>query len=777
MKNNFDVIDFLNDLNQTQKEAVEYLDGPSLIVAGAGSGKTRVLTYKIAYLLKNGYNPSSILALTFTNKAAEEMKQRVNTLLGSNISNYLEMGTFHGIFYKILRQEAEAIGFNKNITIYDTSDSQSLIKTLIASLNLNDEYYKPNLMYGRISRCKNNLLTPHKYRMSNDLQIEDSKARIPKFVDLYEAYFKQCKMQNAMDFDDLLLYANILFRDSPDILDKYMNKFKFILVDEYQDTNMSQYILIKKLSTLNNKVCVVGDDAQSIYGFRGARIENILNFKKDFPKHKLFKLEQNYRSTQTIVNAANSVIKKNEKQISKNVFSENNTGSLIQIQKALTDSEEAIIVAKGINETILSNHLPYAEIAVLYRTNAQSRNLEEALRKTNIPYKIYGGLSFYSRQEIKNVLAYVKLSVNPSDNEAFKRIVNYPSRKIGKVTIEKLQDVATQNNISLWEVIETPNAFPQLNINAGTLNRLLMFRDLVNNLKANISEQTASEYLNYLIQETGIYADLKNDKSVESMNRMENVDELINAAKNFEEEMLKDEPDADVSISSYLENVSLLTDMDNEAEEDFNKVTLMTIHSAKGLEYDHVFLVGLEEELFPSAMSRDTQAELEEERRLFYVAITRARKFLTITYASSRFRFGNLIYPSPSRFISEIDRNFVNWAENENEHKATKNIFQHYRSSNQTDYNSKGSKYVPINKTTRLKSDRFVQKPEKTEIDGERLTPDQIVVGLKIRHETFGKGKVVAVEQTGNGKTAMVHFENSGTKKLLLSFAKLYAEN
>ncbi|NLA23835.1 MAG: UvrD-helicase domain-containing protein, partial [Bacteroidales bacterium] len=663
------MIDFLNDLNQTQKEAVEYLDGPSLIVAGAGSGKTRVLTYKIAYLLKNGYNPSSILALTFTNKAAEEMKQRVNTLLGSNISNYLEMGTFHGIFYKILRQEAEAIGFNKNITIYDTSDSQSLIKTLIASLNLNDEYYKPNLMYGRISRCKNNLLTPHKYRMSNDLQIEDSKARIPKFVDLYEAYFKQCKMQNAMDFDDLLLYANILFRDSPDILDKYMNKFKFILVDEYQDTNMSQYILIKKLSTLNNKVCVVGDDAQSIYGFRGARIENILNFKKDFPKHKLFKLEQNYRSTQTIVNAANSVIKKNEKQISKNVFSENNTGSLIQIQKALTDSEEAIIVAKGINETILSNHLPYAEIAVLYRTNAQSRNLEEALRKTNIPYKIYGGLSFYSRQEIKNVLAYVKLSVNPSDNEAFKRIVNYPSRKIGKVTIEKLQDVATQNNISLWEVIETPNAFPQLNINAGTLNRLLMFRDLVNNLKANISEQTASEYLNYLIQETGIYADLKNDKSVESMNRMENVDELINAAKNFEEEMLKDEPDADVSISSYLENVSLLTDMDNEAEEDFNKVTLMTIHSAKGLEYDHVFLVGLEEELFPSAMSRDTQAELEEERRLFYVAITRARKFLTITYASSRFRFGNLIYPSPSRFISEIDRNFVNWAENENEHK------------------------------------------------------------------------------------------------------------
>ncbi len=765
------VVDFLSDLNGAQKEAVEYIDGPSLVIAGAGSGKTRVLTYKIAYLLKMGYSPSSILALTFTNKASGEMKHRINSLLGSDISRYLEMGTFHGVFYKILRIESAAIGFTSDFTIYDTADSKNMVKTVLAQMNLNEEFYKPNLIYAQISRCKNNLLTPEKYKTLGQLLIDDEKNRIPKFAEVYDAYCRACRKQNVMDFDDLLLYTNILFRDHPEILEKYMERFRFILVDEYQDTNMSQYIIVKKLSGIHKKLCVVGDDAQSIYGFRGARIENILNFKNDYPDYKLFRLEQNYRSTQTIVNAANSIIKKNVRQIEKKVFSENEAGTLIQVQKAITDTEEGIMVARAVNESVYQSHIPYSEIAILYRTNAQSRNLEEALRKWNIPYKIYGGLSFYQRKEIKDVLAYVRYLINQRDEESLRRIINYPSRKIGNTTVDKIMAVAEQNDISAWEVMTHPNAYPGLGLNAGSLEKIRKFTELINELLQDIENLNAAALLETVMKKSGIRYELSLDKTAQGMSRFENVDELINAARDYEEEVHSETPNEMVSIRSYLENVSLLTDMDNEKEEDRNKLTLMTIHAAKGLEFDHVFVVGVEEGLFPGALSAESEVELEEERRLFYVAITRARKFLTITYTGSRFRFGSLSYPVPSRFISDIDSEFLNWAENNDQKKQLQSAFQHYQKAPAISPPITKARLKPIENARPAASANHAGS------DASVLPPEKIVAGLVVMHERFGKGKVISTDDYNNNKVAMVFFENSGLKKILLSFAKLYAAN
>ncbi len=760
------MIDFLNDLNEAQREAVEYIDGSSLVIAGAGSGKTRVLTYKIAYLLECGYDAHQILALTFTNKASGEMKERIASLVGESLSHNLTMGTFHSVFSRFLRTEALNIGFTKDFTIYDTADSKNLVKSLITELNLNDEYYKPNRIYAQISKCKNNLLPPGTYRQHDTLLEADAKARIPQFIDLYDAYCKNCRKSNVMDFDDLLYYTNVLFRDFPGVLAKYADRFRFILVDEYQDTNLAQYIIIKKLASVHRRLCVVGDDAQSIYGFRGARIENIFNFQSDYPEYKLFRLEQNYRSTQNIVDAANSVIKKNSRQISKTVFSRNEEGQPVKVMKALTDHEEGIMVAHAITESIYNNRIPYSEIAVLYRTNAQSRIIEEALRKLNVPYKIYGGLSFYQRKEVKDVLAYLRILINQKDNEALRRIINYPSRKIGVATVDKLFSLAEENEISIWEVIRNEKLLHDSDFNSGTISKLSKFCELINELRGQIEELNAADLLDLVIRRTGIKHELMEDKTPQGVSRYENVDELINAARTYVDEQSVVDPNQLVTISSYVENVSLLTDQDSDNKEDFPKVTLMTIHSAKGLEFEHVFLAGIEEGLFPNAMSLESELELEEERRLFYVAITRAKKRLTITYCGSRYRFGSIAYPNPSRFITEIDPKFVSWAEtSRNANKATpENIVV----STQANAHSR---------LISLKSHDLtgggVAAPQQH--DNEFMHPDQVVPGIDVLHDRFGKGKVISTDSYGNDKTAVVFFENLGNKKILLKFARLSA--
>jgi len=644
--------DYLDELNESQRAAVLYNEGPSLVIAGAGSGKTRVLTYKIAHLMNLGYDPWNILALTFTNKAAREMKERISRQVGER-ARYLWMGTFHSIFSRILRIEAQAIGFSSNFTIYDASDSKSLIKSIIKEMQLDDKTYKPGGIQSRISNAKNHLVLPDAYASNPEVIKADRDAKVPATHEIYRKYWERCRQSDAMDFDDLLVYTYILFRDCSDIREKYAMQFRYVLVDEYQDTNFAQHSIVLQLTKENQKVCVVGDDAQSIYSFRGANIENILKFTQVYKGAKLFKLEQNYRSTQTIVQAANSLIEKNQGQIRKSVFSEKSKGELLGVFSAYSDVEEGEIVANKIAQLRYRENCSYDDFAVLYRTNAQSRIFEEALRKRSLPYKIYGGLSFYQRKEIKDVIAYFRLAVNPNDEEAFKRVINYPARGIGDTTLNKIIEAAVSHGVSLWKVIGEPLAYG-LNINKGTHAKLQGFRELVEMFIKGAMEKDAAEVGNIIVRQSGIMNDIYQDRTPENMSRQENIEELINGMHDFCATR-REEGNEHVALTDYLAEVSLLTDQDSDKEGEGAKITLMTIHSAKGLEFKNVFVVGLEENLFPSAMSMDSLRGLEEERRLFYVAITRAEEHCYLSFAKSRYKFGKTEFSSPSRFLKDID--------------------------------------------------------------------------------------------------------------------------
>ncbi|MFC2132833.1 ATP-dependent helicase, partial [Bacteroidota bacterium] len=644
------------NLNTVQLEAVKDYSGPSLIIAGAGSGKTRVLTYRIAYLLEKGIDPNSILALTFTNKAAREMKERIFSFISDSDANKIWIGTFHSMFSRILRTEAKSLGYTSSFTIYDSIDSKNLIKSIIRELKLDDNIYKPGNIAQRISLAKNNLISAQAYNNNSELISSDQSTNKERTGEIYKIYSSRCFRAGAMDFDDLLLNTNILFRDFPEILAKYQDKFRYILVDEYQDTNFSQYLIIKKLSGKYKNICVVGDDAQSIYSFRGAKIENILNFKNDYPEYKLFKLEQNYRSTQNIVNAANSLIKKNKNRISKNVWSDNENGEKVKIIKTLTDHEEGFIVSNSIFENHQNKQLSYKNFAILYRTNAQSRIFEESLRKQNIPYRVYGSISFYQRKEIKDMISYFRLCVNPNDEEAILRIINYPARGIGKTTIDKIRKCAQENNKNLWGIITGLDKL-DAGLNKGTVDKLKGFSLLLNDFSSKIETKDASSLALYIAEKTNILKDLLSDSSPENFSKSENISELLNGIREFTDN--HETEDKFIGLDRYIENVSLLTSMDEKNNNEIDKVSIMTIHSAKGLEFDHVYIVGLEEDLFPSQLSSSSQKELEEERRLFYVAITRAKKLAVITYTQSRYKWGKPINCIPSRFIREIDESFI----------------------------------------------------------------------------------------------------------------------
>jgi len=648
---------YIDELNESQRAAVLYNEGPSLVIAGAGSGKTRVLTYKIAYLLESGYEPWSILALTFTNKAAREMKARIAKQVGEQSARYLWMGTFHSVFSRILRVEADSIGFNSSFTIYDTSDSKSLIRSIIKEMQLDEKTYKPGSVQGQISNAKNHLISPDAYAVSREMMEHDQAAKMPAIRDIYRRYWDRCRQSGAMDFDDLLFYTFLLFRDRPEILRKYQEQFKYILVDEYQDTNFAQHNIVLQLSKKYQKVCVVGDDAQSIYSFRGANIDNILKFTKLYQNTQVFKLEQNYRSTKMIVCAANSLIEKNREQIRKEVFSEKSQGEPIGVFQAYSDMEEGDIVSNKIMELRMSQHYSYDDFAILYRTNAQSRIFEEALRKRNLPYKIYGGLSFYQRKEIKDVIAYFRLVVNPNDEEAFKRIINYPARGIGDTTVGKIIEAANANSISLWEVLCSPLQFG-LNINKGTHTKLQGFRELIENFSRVLSERNAYEMATSIVKEAGVVNDIYQDRTPENLSRQENIEELVNGIHDFCA-MREEEGNENISLSDFLSEVSLLSDQDTDKSGDEARITLMTIHSAKGLEFRNVFIVGLEENLFPSNMAGDSPRAMEEERRLFYVAITRAEDHCFLSFAKMRFRYGKMEFANPSRFLRDIDSSFL----------------------------------------------------------------------------------------------------------------------
>jgi DNA helicase-2/ATP-dependent DNA helicase PcrA len=769
------VLDYLTELNKAQHEAVVRTEGPALIIAGAGSGKTRVLTYRIAHLLKQGVRPSTILALTFTNKAAREMKERIAVVVGEKMARYLWMGTFHSVFARILRTEHEVLGYPSNFTIYDSSDSKSLIKTIIKSFGLDDKTYKPGTVAARISNAKNNLITPNVYAEHSEIRLIDKNMRMPAISEIYREYVKRSFLSGAMDFDDLLLKTNILFRDHPEILSKYHERFDYVLVDEYQDTNYAQYLIVKKLASKTNNICVVGDDAQSIYSFRGARIENILNFKSDYPEHKIFKLEQNYRSTQTIVNAANSIISKNKKQIKKTVFSENEPGKPIKVFSALTDNEEGFMVVQEIAETQLRDHYKNADYAILYRTNAQSRIFEEALRKRNIPYKVYGGLSFYQRKEIKDLLAYFRLTINPADNEALKRIINFPARGIGATTLEKLENGAVAAETSIWKIIEHVDSKNEIGLNKGTVTKILNFRNTIQNYRTVLEVNDAFNAAKIIAENSGIFVELRNDKSPEGVSRFENIQELLNGIQEFSLNAL--ETGEPANLANYLEDVALLTDQDNEKDEERDKVTLMTVHSAKGLEFKNVFVVGMEEKLFPSERQGEKQTEevLEEERRLFYVALTRAKENAYFSYANQRYRWGNLDFCSPSRFLEELDEQFLDQSANSAfpQNNRNRNIFN---SQSERNHFSKPSS-PPTFKTgyhQNIYGKKLVSLKEQDEQNafvGD--DPATIQSGMIVEHQRFGEGKVLQCEGVMPNKKATIYFHNSGQKQLLLKFAKL----
>lgn len=765
------MIDFLKELNEVQSEAVVNYQGPSLVIAGAGSGKTRVLTFRIAYLLSQGIPARNILSLTFTNKAAKEMKERIGSLVGESNARSLWMGTFHSIFAKILRFESASLGYPSTFTIYDTQDSRNLIKTIIKELKLDDSIYKPADVHSKISAAKNELITPLAYYNDPVIAERNRNSRVPMIGEIYKMYAIRSYKAGAMDFDDLLLNTNILFRDFPDILAKYQKSFSYILVDEYQDTNYAQYLIIKKLAQHHHNVCVVGDDAQSIYSFRGAKIENILNFRNDYPNYRLFKLEQNYRSTQTIVNAANSIIARNQKQIQKQVWSSNNMGEKIQVFRSATDIEEGFAVANSIHEVKYSQRLKNSEFAILYRTNAQSRIFEEALRKRNIPYRVYGGLSFYQRKEIKDLLAYLRLIVNPKDDEAFRRIVNYPARGIGDTTLAKIEAYANANNKPIFEVACHAHVLG-LDINKGTLGKLMQFVALINDFAAKRTSMDAYDMAYQVTTTSGIMKDLQSDKTPENVSRFENIQELLNGIKDFTSNNSTD--NGPVNLEHYLENVSLLTDADNEKDGDDDKVTIMTIHSSKGLEFGVVYIVGLEEGLFPSTMNMVDQREMEEERRLFYVALTRAKIQAFLSCAGSRYKWGVPSNCTPSRFIAEIDSQYLDLPGESRGYEPTPsfNELPKKKFNEQTLFDKTPVKVIAPRKPFNVgSSNGSGNNGTGAPFSGD--DPSKIQVGMQVLHERFGPGKVIELEGNFPDLKATVFFKDAGQKSLLLKFARL----
>ncbi len=772
--------ELLEQLNQGQREAVTYCDGPQLVIAGAGSGKTRVLTYKIAYLLANhAYQPWNILALTFTNKAAREMKERIGRLVGLEQARYLQMGTFHSVFARILRAEAEKIGFNSNFTIYDQSDSRSLVKSIIKEMQLDDKTYKPASVADRISMAKNHLLLPQQYMVSS-WAADDAQKKRPQVGNIYNRYVERCRQSNAMDFDDLLVQTFLLFKNHEDIRQKYVERFRYVLVDEYQDTNYAQQEIVLQLTCEHGRVCVVGDDAQSIYSFRGANIDNILNFQKQYEGSRLFKLEQNYRSTQLIVKAANSLIRKNERQIHKDVFSENEEGERLTLKPAYSDREEAIIVCNDIKRIRRQDQAQYSDFAILYRTNAQSRSFEEQMRKDGIPYRIYGGLSFYQRKEIKDVIAYFRVVTNPNDEEALRRIINYPTRGIGDTTVAKIVETANLHHVSLWSVIQQPIVF-DLQLSKGTLNKIDAFKQLVEGWTMRIGQEDAYVLGHSIIMESGISKDIYGSNNPEDLSRQENLEEFLSGMQDFVESRKEENRGDEIALSDFLQEVALLTDLDSDGDEEQPKVTLMTVHAAKGLEFPTVFVVGLEENIFPSPMCTGSMRELEEERRLLYVAITRAEKHCILTCAQNRFRYGKMEYDTPSRFIKDIDPRLLKVEGGTGIPGLPKSSGMSSSSSmsSPTSYTSRTNYSRPV-QNPRPVATQFIAdvKPRLVPVRKEAPAPQSSIgdIGLKegniIEHQRFGIGTVVKVEGSGENTKATVNFKNAGTKQLLLKFAK-----
>ena len=831
-------MDLLNDLNEAQRAAVEYIDGPSLVIAGAGSGKTRVLTYKIAYLLSQGMKPWSIMALTFTNKAAREMKERIGKLVGNDLAQHLYMGTFHSIFSRILRAEAEHIGFNNNFTIYDESDSRSLIKAIVKEMGLDDKKYKPAAVHAKISMAKNNLMSAAAYESDAAIFEQNKRAQMPEVGKIFVAYVQRCKQANAMDFDDLLTLTYQLFREHEDIRHKYAARFDYVLVDEYQDTNHVQMSIVMQLCQEKLRVCAVGDDSQSIYSFRGANIDNILNFQRQFQGTRLFKLEQNYRSTQTIVEAANSLIKHNRNQIPKDVFSENAKGEKIQYKPAYSDKEEAAIVAKDVKRIRREDGCQYSDFAILYRTNAQSRSFEEEFRKQGIPYRIYGGLSFYQRKEIKDIIAYFRLVANPDDEEAIKRIINYPARGIGATTVLKIADCAHQNQVSFWEVIGAPERYG-LAVNKGTMNKLETFRLLISSFIDRAQTTDVYELGDAIIKESGISQDIMSGKDADDLARQENLEEFLSGMSAFVEERREEGRFDELFLQDYLQDVALLTDADSDGDKDEPRVSLMTVHAAKGLEFPTVFVVGLEENIFPSPLSAASLRELEEERRLLYVAITRAEKHCILTNAKNRWRYGKMEFDNPSRFIDEIDGKLIDsqdeaggslfgsmsdqpeWARAQRPRRPWEDAEQPRYSSRYQNSKPVASQFVAdpkpslfddepeTSRTSRrssvsgrsslsegnFKSVRALNAAKRymethSSHPASRGTGSSaasvssstassagssscgLQEGMKIEHQRFGRGTVLKIEGTGENTKATVEFVHSGTKQLLLKYAK-----
>lgn len=829
-------MDLLNDLNEAQRAAVEYIDGPSLVIAGAGSGKTRVLTYKIAYLLSQGMKPWSIMALTFTNKAAREMKERIGKLVGNDLAQHLYMGTFHSIFSRILRAEAEHIGFNNNFTIYDESDSRSLIKAIVKEMGLDDKKYKPAAVHAKISMAKNNLMSAAAYDSDAAIFEQNKRAQMPEVGKIFVAYVQRCKQANAMDFDDLLTLTYQLFREHEDIRHKYAARFDYVLVDEYQDTNHVQMSIVMQLCQEKQRVCAVGDDSQSIYSFRGANIDNILNYQRQFQGTRLFKLEQNYRSTQTIVEAANSLIKHNRNQIPKDVFSENAKGEKIQYKPAYSDKEEAAIVAKDVKRIRREDGCQYSDFAILYRTNAQSRSFEEEFRKQGIPYRIYGGLSFYQRKEIKDIIAYFRLVANPDDEEAIKRIINYPARGIGATTVLKIADCAHQNQVSFWEVIGAPEQYG-LAVNKGTMNKLETFRLLISSFIERAQTTDVYELGDAIIKESGISQDIMSGKDADDLARQENLEEFLSGMSAFVEERREEGRFDELFLQDYLQDVALLTDADSDGDKDEPRVSLMTVHAAKGLEFPTVFVVGLEENIFPSPLSAASLRELEEERRLLYVAITRAEKHCILTNAKNRWRYGKMEFDNPSRFIDEIDGKLIDSQDeaggslfgsradsmsDQPEWARAQRSRRPWEDAEQPRYSSRyqNSKPVASQFVADPKPSLFDDEPETSRTSGRsslsegnfksvralnaakrymethfshpasRSTGSSaasvsssaassagssscgLQEGMKIEHQRFGRGTVLKIEGTGENTKATVEFVHSGTKQLLLKYAK-----
>ncbi len=767
--------DILNGLNNPQKEAVTTIQGPVMVIAGAGSGKTKALTHRIAYMIQEGINPFAIMALTFTNKAAKEMKDRIMKLVDPHAARNVWMGTFHSIFARILRIEAQYLGFTQDFTIYDTDDSKQLINAILKERELDTKAYPAKYILHRISMAKSALYTPEDYCNNFEIQQQDLRANKPLIGEIFKTYNNRLQRANAMDFDDILFYTNVLLRDFPEILYKYQNRFEYILVDEYQDTNYAQYLIIRRIAAMRENICVVGDDAQSIYGFRGANIQNILNFKNDYPDQKLIRLEQNYRSTKTIVNAANSVIDHNKDQIKKKVWSDKEEGELITVLRATSDNEEGTLVANSIFGYKMSRQLNNKDFAILYRTNSQSRSLEEALRKQDIPYKIYGGLSFYDRKEVKDLLAYFRVVINPHDEQALLRIINYPTRGIGKTTIERLMVVADERQKGIWDVISSDTEPMPKDFNSGTVNKLHNFVTMIKSFQTLLNKQSAIELAKHICNTVGIIKDLKEDDTPEGQARVQNIEELLNAIMEFSDKQVDEVTGEqnEVTLNKFMEDVALLTDQDNKDDEDDDRVTMMTIHSAKGLEFPYVYIVGLEENLFPGIQSLSTREELEEERRLFYVALTRAETKLVLSHAESRYRWGNLTLSEPSRFIEEIDPSLIertkkasfrgtsSFNEGVNFSNPFSKNFQEKREYQKRVEQKQHTPYINNSASTNSSSD-FVA-----------ASPEEIVEGMRVMHQKFGQGNVIKVEGIGPNKKATVVFDECGTKQLMLKFAKL----